>query len=103
MGPHVVTGARTTSAKRPTVFLSLVLIYYYFCMSQKAELPSLTGHRTKTRKRDEKKVYDPSGFRDSVIEGLEQTKGDDLEEPADLDAISKWLDSAGNKLDYRRY
>ena len=25
-------------------------------MSQKAELPSLTGHRTKTRKRDEKKV-----------------------------------------------
>ena len=36
--------------------------YIYFrscifsCMSQKAELPSLTGHRTKTRKRDEKKV-----------------------------------------------
>jgi len=77
--------------------------YSIFCMSQKAELPSLTGHRTKTRKRDEKKVYDPSGFRDSVIEGLEQTKGDDIEEPADLDAISKWLDSAGNKLDYRRY
>ena len=28
----------------------------FSCMSQKAELPSLTGHRTKTRKRDEKKV-----------------------------------------------
>ena len=25
------------------------------------------------------------------------------ETPADLDAISKWLDIAGNKLDYRRY
>lgn len=73
-------------------------------MSQKAELPSLTGHRTKTRKRDEKKVYDPSGFRDSVIEGLEASKDeDDLEAAADLDAISKWLDVAGNKLDYRRY
>ena len=64
-------------------------------MSQKAELPSLTGHRTKTRKRDEKKVeenfekvlgenylfglqvYDPSGFRDSVIEGLEQSKDEE--------------------------
>jgi len=74
-------------------------------MSQKAELPSLTGHRTKTRKRDEKKVYDPSGFRDSVIEGLEQSKDEEdvAETPADLDAISKWLDIAGNKLDYRRY
>jgi len=72
-------------------------------MSQKAELPSLTGHRTKTRKRDEKKVYDPSGFRDSVIEGLEASRDDeDLEAAADLDAISKWLDIAGNKLDYRR-
>jgi len=90
-------------------------------MSQKAELPSLTGHRTKTRKRDEKKVrrtmtyvfshydyieylhehleifeyfheyleylgtlehlqlqvYDPSGFRDSVIEGLEQSRDEE--------------------------
>jgi len=72
-------------------------------MSQKAELPSLTGHRTKTRKRDEKKVYDPTGFRDSVIEGLELSKDNNVEAPADLDAISKWLDSAGNKLDYRRY
>ena len=46
-------------------------------MSQKAELPSLTGHRTKIRKRDKKKVYDPSGFRDSVIEGLEQSKDEE--------------------------
>jgi len=72
-------------------------------MSQKAELPSLTGHRTKTRKRDEKKVYDPSGFRDSVIEGLEQAGSDSETGQADLEAIFKFLDTAGNKLDYRRY
>merc|ERR1711892_587507 len=77
-------------------------------MSQKAELPSLTGHRTKTRKRDEKKVNDPSGFRDSVIEGLARAGvgGLELEDPdtvVDLDAVYKFLDTAGNKLDYRRY
>ena len=51
-------------------------------MSQKAELPSLTGHRTKTRKRDEKKVNDPTGFRDSVVEGLSNTgvEGSDITE-----------------------
>jgi len=65
-------------------------------MSQKAPLPSLTGHRLKTRKRDEKKQYDPSGFRDAIIEGLEAA-GDDLE------AVTKFLDTAGQKLDYRRY
>ena len=77
-------------------------------MSQKAELPSLTGHRTKTRKRDEKKVNDPSGFRDSVIEGLKKSGVggadlEDLEVQVDLDAVFKYLDAAGNKLDYRRY
>ena len=40
-------------------------------MSQKAPLPSLTGHRLKTRKRDEKKAYDPQGFRDAILEGLD--------------------------------
>lgn len=45
---------------------------------------------------DEREKYDPTGFRDAVIAGLEKTGGD-------LDAISKFLDSAGNKLDYRRY
>lgn len=59
-------------------------------------MPSLTGHRLKTRKRDEKKQYDPTGFRDAVLEGLEAA-GDDLE------AVTKFLDSAGSKLDYRRY
>lgn len=45
---------------------------------------------------DEREKYDPAGFRDAVIAGLEKTEGD-------LDQISKFLDSAGNKLDYRRY
>lgn len=45
---------------------------------------------------DEREKYDPTGFRDAVIAGLEKTEGD-------LDQISKFLDSAGNKLDYRRY
>lgn len=65
-------------------------------MSQKAERPVLSGQRIKTRKRDEKEKYDPTGFRDAVITGLEKTEGD-------LDQISKFLYSAGNKLDYRRY
>ena len=52
------------------------LEFNFSCMSQKAALPSLTGHRTKTRKRDEKKVNDPTGFRDSVIEGLSNTGSD---------------------------
>merc|ERR1711920_497905 len=66
------------------------------CMSQKAPLPSLTGHRLKTRKRDEKKQYDPTGFRDAILEGLEAAG-------SDLDAVSKFLDVSGSKLDYRRY
>jgi len=68
-------------------------------MSQKVELPSLTGHRTKTRKRDEKKVYDPTGFRDFLIDGLGGVGTGDLE------SIFKFLDTAANKTDYdyRRY
>merc|ERR1712106_224898 len=72
-------GRRNLSRTRFSVLFSNFL---NFCMSQKAELPSLTGHRTKTRKRDEKKVNDPSGFRDSVIEGLARAGvgGVDLED-----------------------
>lgn len=65
-------------------------------MSQKTERPVLSGQRIKTRKRDEKEKYDPTGFRDAVIAGLQKAGGD-------LEAISKYLDIAGNKLDYRRY
>jgi len=88
-------------------------------MSQKIEKPILSGQRIKTRKRgifeyifiiritnflilmeflsiDEREKYDPTGFRDAVLLGLDKA-GNDLE------AISKFLDAAGSKLDYRRY
>lgn len=65
-------------------------------MSQKAEKPSLSGQRLKTRKRDEKEKYDPVSFRDAIIKDLNETE-------ADLDQVSKFLDIAGGKLDYRRY
>ncbi|CAG4985559.1 unnamed protein product [Colias eurytheme] len=65
-------------------------------MSQKVEKPVLSGQRIKTRKRDEKEKYDPNGFRDALVQGLERAGGD-------LDAAYKFLDAAGSKLDYRRY
>merc|ERR1712193_404006 len=95
-------------ADTETDISSLVSVFLIICMSQKAELPSLTGHRTKTRKRDEKQVNNPTGFRDSVVEGLSKTgpEGSDItdtEVGLDLDAVFKFLDTVGNKLDYRRY
>lgn len=65
-------------------------------MSQKIEKPTLSGQRIKTRKRDEKEKYDPTGFRDSIFQGLNESG-------SDLELASKFLDSAGSKLDYRRY
>ncbi|XP_030762638.1 protein krasavietz [Sitophilus oryzae] len=66
-------------------------------MSQKVEKPVLSGQRIKTRKRDEKERYDPTGFRDAIISGLDKSGANDFE------AISRYLDLGGNKLDYRRY
>lgn len=65
-------------------------------MSQKTEKPVLSGQRIKTRKRDEKEKYDPAGFRDFIVVGLNAAG-------PDVDAIWKFLDSAGSKVDYRRY
>ncbi|GAB6019389.1 Basic leucine zipper and W2 domain-containing protein 1 [Chamberlinius hualienensis] len=65
-------------------------------MSQKAEKPTLSGQRIKTRKRDEKEKFDSIAFRDAILQGLG-------EDGSDLDAVSKFLDNAGSKLDYRRY
>ena len=55
--------------------------------------PLLIGQRIKTRKRDEKEKYDPSSFRDAIFEGF--AKAENLEQ------VSKYLDAAGSKLDYR--
>lgn len=65
-------------------------------MSQKVEKPSLSGQRLKTRKRDEKEKYDPIAFRDAILQGFTEA-GDSLEQ------ISKFLDTAGSRLNYRRY
>lgn len=45
---------------------------------------------------DEKEKYDPAGFRDFIVIGLNAAG-------PDVDAIWKFLDSAGSKVDYRRY
>lgn len=68
-------------------------------MSQKVEKPSLSGQRIKTRKRDEKEKYDPVGFRDAILSGFDGAGCSG----SDLDGVHKYLDGAGNKLDYRRY
>jgi len=59
-------------------------------------LPTLSGARIKTRKRDEKEKYDPRLFRDEILTGLNEAK-DNYEE------ASKFLDTKGNQLDYRQY
>lgn len=64
--------------------------------STKQALPTLTGARIKTRKRDEKEKYDPRLFRDEILAGL-QTAGENFDE------TSKFLDTKGNQLDYRQY
>lgn len=45
---------------------------------------------------DEKEKYDPFGFRDFILGGLNGAG-------TDLEAIWKFLDQAGSKVDYRRY
>ncbi|XP_063816434.1 eIF5-mimic protein 2-like isoform X1 [Pseudophryne corroboree] len=64
--------------------------------NQKQQKPTLSSQRFKTRKRDEKERFDPTQFQDCIIQGLNET-GNDLE------AVAKFLDASGAKLDYRRY
>ncbi|MFT7819345.1 basic leucine zipper and W2 domain-containing protein 1-A-like [Arapaima gigas] len=67
-----------------------------FMNNQKQQKPTLTGQRFKTRKRDEKERFDPAQFQESIVQGLNQTG-------TDLEAVAKFLDASGAKLDYRRY
>ncbi|KAM9494001.1 eIF5-mimic protein 1 isoform 1-T3 [Clarias gariepinus] len=62
----------------------------------KQQKPVLTGQRFKTRKRDEKEKFEPTVFRDTIIQGLNEAG-------SDLDAVAKFLDVTGSRLDYRRY
>ena len=45
---------------------------------------------------DEKEKFDATAFRDSIFAGINDSSGD-------LELLSKFLDTSGNKLDYRRY
>lgn len=45
---------------------------------------------------DEKERFDPTQFQESIVQGLNQTG-------TDLEAVAKFLDVSGAKLDYRRY
>lgn len=45
---------------------------------------------------DEKERFDPTQFQESIVQGLNQTG-------TDLEAVAKFLDASGAKLDYRRY
>ncbi|KAL4629647.1 basic leucine zipper and W2 domain-containing protein 2 isoform X1 [Arapaima gigas] len=67
-----------------------------FMNTGKHQKPVLTGQRFKTRKRDEKEKFEPTVFRDTIVQGLNETGGD-------LDAVAKFLDATGSRLDYRRY
>ncbi|XP_077658017.1 eIF5-mimic protein 2-like isoform X1 [Urocitellus parryii] len=64
--------------------------------NQKQQKPTLSGQRFKTRKRDEKERFDPTQFQDCIIQGLTETG-------TDLEAVAKFLDASGAKLDYHRY
>lgn len=45
---------------------------------------------------DEKEKFEPTVFRDTIVQGLNEA-GNDLE------AAAKFLDATGSRLDYRRY
>ncbi|XP_033831463.1 eIF5-mimic protein 1 [Periophthalmus magnuspinnatus] len=62
----------------------------------KQQKPVLTGQRFKTRKRDEKEKFEPTVFRDTIVAGLNECG-------RDLEAVSKFLDVTGSRVDYRRY
>ncbi|XP_056439556.1 eIF5-mimic protein 1 [Gadus chalcogrammus] len=64
--------------------------------SGKPQKPVLTGQRFKTRKRDEKEKFEPTLFRDTIVQGLNEAG-------TDLEAVARFLDVSGSRLDYRRY
>lgn len=45
---------------------------------------------------DEKEKFDPTQFQESIVLGLNDTG-------TDLEAVERFLDASGAKLDYRRY
>ncbi|KAK2511911.1 hypothetical protein Q9233_016623 [Columba guinea] len=78
-----------------TVILGIIVLFVLNFMN-KNQKPVLTGQRFKTRKRDEKEKFEPTVFRDTIVQGLNEAG-------SDLEAIAKFLDATGSRLDYRRY
>lgn len=68
-------------------------------MSQKTERPTLQGQRFRTRKRDEKEKFNPSGFRDTILNSFDANQQQDQ---LDIDAVIKLL-LTDTKIDYRVY
>lgn len=68
-------------------------------MSQKAERPTLQGQRFRTRKRDEKEKFNPSGFRDTILHSFDTSS---IKQQIDIDAVIKCL-LTDTKTDYRVY
>uniref|UniRef100_A0A8C0UDB3 5MP1/2-like HEAT domain-containing protein n=1 Tax=Cyanistes caeruleus TaxID=156563 RepID=A0A8C0UDB3_CYACU len=64
-------------------------------VSSREQKPAARGC-IKARTSYEKEKFEPTVFRDTIVQGLNEA-GNDLE------AIAKFLDAAGSRLDYRRY
>lgn len=71
-------------------------------MSQKQERPTLQGQRFRTRKRDEKEKFNPSGFRDTILSSFDANQLDIDAKQLDIDAVIKRL-LTDTKIDYRVY
>lgn len=67
------------------LFFCLGFLFFYFLKSTRVSAFT-----------DEKERFDPTQFQESIVQGLNQTG-------TDLDAVAKFLDASGAKLDYRRY
>jgi hypothetical protein len=64
--------------------------------ASKSELPTLQGHRYKTRTRDKKIKFDAESFAETLIAKLNGTDGS-------VEGLSNVLDKNADQLDYRLY
>eukprot|EP00730_Choanoeca_flexa_P014494 TRINITY_DN6359_c0_g1_i2.p1 TRINITY_DN6359_c0_g1~~TRINITY_DN6359_c0_g1_i2.p1 ORF type:complete len:111 (+),score=23.82 TRINITY_DN6359_c0_g1_i2:25-357(+) len=64
-------------------------------MASKEQKPQLAGVRTKAKKRDVKVKFDPTNFRDELVDNINGCEN--------VQEVTEYLETAGNNLDYRRY
>lgn len=76
-----------------TPLLTALNIHLFFCLGG---LFKISSNQRVSAFTDEKERFDPTQFQESIVQGLNQTG-------SDLDAVAKFLDASGAKLDYRRY